>query len=199
MSGRKAREMRRRERSERKEPPEPGRVRRWLLLAGGLVAVAAVVGGIFAARGNNGSPSFSARSASGPEVALSGRSPITGADVSLAAYRGKPVVLNIWASWCTGCREEAKDLASFERAHPEAQVVGLDTQDTDGGARAFYHQFGWSHPSVRDPSGSTAAGLGLQGLPTTIFLDAQGREVTRIIGATDREGFEQGLRAAKNA
>jgi thiol-disulfide isomerase/thioredoxin len=199
MSGGKAKEARRRERSDRNEVPRAGRVRRWLLPAGGLVVVAAVVGGVFAARGNDGSPSFSRGATAGPAVALSGRSPITGARVSLAAYRGEPVVLNVWASWCTGCREEAKDLASFARAHPEAQVVGLDTQDTDGGARAFYREFGWSHPSVRDPSGSTAAELGLQGLPTTIFLDAQGREVTRIIGATNREGFEQGLRAAKNA
>jgi thiol-disulfide isomerase/thioredoxin len=174
--------------------------RKVLLLVAGVAVVAALIGGIFAARGNDGSPSVRPRTAAaGRAVELSGRSPITGADVDLAAYRGKPVVLNIWASWCTGCREEARDLASFAAAHPEAQVVGLDTQDTDGEARAFYRQFGWSHPSLRDPSGSAAAQLGLQGLPTTIFLDTQGREVGRIIGATDREGFEQGLRAAKNA
>jgi thiol-disulfide isomerase/thioredoxin len=162
-----------------------------------VLVVAAIVGGVFAARDRGGSPSFGR--ASGKQVELSGRSPITGEQVDLAAYRGKLVVLNIWASWCTGCREEARDLAKLAEAHPEAQVIGLDTQDNDGDARAFYRQFGWSHPSVRDPGGSQAAEFGLQGLPTTIFLDADHREAARIIGATDREGFEQGLKAAKAA
>lgn len=174
-----------------------GTRRWWLWGAVGALVVAAVVGGFVAARGNESSSFVGKRGES--RLELSGTSPITGERVSLVDYRGRPVVLNIWASWCTGCRDEARDLAAFAQAHPEAQVVGLDTQDSDGDARAFYRQFGWSHPSVRDPSGSAAARLALQGLPTTIFLDAEHREVTRIVGATDRAGFEQGLRAAKNA
>ena len=196
MNGRKARQARR-------QQPRPKRRRRsyptWLWLIAGLAVVAAVVGGVLAARGNDSSAAFSGAGASGNRIALAGRSPITGKRIDLAAYSGKPIVLNIWASWCTGCRAEARDLAAFERAHPEAQVIGLDTQDSDGDARGFYRQFGWTHPSLRDPGGSAAARLGLQGLPTTLFLDAQHHEVTRIIGATDRAGFERGLRAAKAA
>jgi len=162
----------------------------------GAAVVAAVIGGTLAARGGgNKGPAIVSQSSSGA-LKLSGTSPITGKRVSLAAFAGKPIVLNLWASWCTGCREEARDLAAFARAHPEAQVIGLDTQDNDGDARGFYRTFGWTHPSIRDPSGALAAQLGLQGLPTTIFLDRRHRIVTRIIGATDRAGFEQGLRAA---
>jgi thiol-disulfide isomerase/thioredoxin len=175
-----------------------GSRRWWLWGAVGALVVAAAVGGFVAARGSESSNFVGTRGQSRP-LELNGTSPITGKRVSLVDYRGRPVVLNIWASWCTGCRAEARDLAAFARAHPEAQVIGLDTQDSDGNARAFYRQFGWSHPSVRDQSGGAAAELGLQGLPTTIFLDAEHREVTRIVGATDRAGFEQGLRAAKSA
>jgi len=134
---------------------------------------------------------------SGERIDLSGTDPVTGKEVSLAAFAGKPVVINIWASWCTGCRQEARDLAEFARKHPEAQLVGLDIQDTKSGASDFYREFGWSHPSIFDPSGKLAARLGLQGLPTTIFLDARHREAARIIGATNRDGLEQGLEAAK--
>jgi cytochrome c biogenesis protein CcmG, thiol:disulfide interchange protein DsbE len=197
MSGKKARHARQ---AEWRTIGRGGRPlnRRWLWIGASALVVGALIGGVLAARGKDGNASFSRAESGGSQLNLDGRSPITSQNVDLAAYQGKPVVLNIWASWCTGCRAEARDLAAFEGAHPEAQVIGLDTQDNDGDARAFYRQFGWSHPSIRDPGGRTAAKLGLQGLPTTIFLDAQHREVTRIIGATNRAGFEQGLRAAKN-
>jgi thiol-disulfide isomerase/thioredoxin len=140
-----------------------------------------------------GSPVSESR---GSSLALRGTDPVTGKQVSLAAFAGKPIVLNIWASWCTGCVAEARALASFERAHPEAQVVGIDIQDSKAGARAFYRRFGWRHPSIFDPSGSLAARLGLQGLPTTIFLDRRHRVVGRVVGETDLAGFTAGFRQA---
>jgi cytochrome c biogenesis protein CcmG/thiol:disulfide interchange protein DsbE len=105
-------------------------------------------------------------------------------------------VVNIWASWCPGCNDEAADLRAFAAAHTEAQLLGVDTQDTKDSARAFYRRWRWAHPSVFDPHGELAAKLGLQGLPTTIFLDRRHRIVARVVGATDRAGFEAGLRKA---
>ncbi len=122
---------------------------------------------------------------------------MTGKRVSLASFAGKPIVLNLWASWCTGCYAEARALGRFERAHPEAQVVGIDIQDTKAAARAFYRRFGWRHPSIFDPSGSLAAKLGLQGLPTTLFLDRRHRVVARILGETNLAGFTNGLHRAQ--
>lgn len=171
--------------------------RRWLWGGAAVPALAAaLVIGVIVASGTNDAASPTSVAASGAPVSLEGTSPITGQEVSFSDFQGRPIVLNIWASWCTGCREEARDLAAFASAHPEAQVVGLDTQDTDGDARGFYREFGWSHPSIRDPDGSAAARFGLQGLPTTIFLDRRHRIVTRIIGATNLAGFEQGLEQA---
>jgi thiol-disulfide isomerase/thioredoxin len=127
---------------------------------------------------------------------LSGEDPITGEEIELADFRGKPVVINIWASWCPGCNDEAADLREFAADHPEAVLLGVDFQDTFSGARRFYERWGWKHPSIFDSSGSQTAALGLFGLPTTLFLDARHRIAARVVGATDRAGFERGLELA---
>ena len=163
------------------------------------VAVAVGVGTVFARGNGAGVASAPAGSSGSPAPSLSGTNPINGQHVSLASYAGKPVVINIWASWCPGCNEEAADLRRFAAAHPEAQVVGIDIQDTKGGAKAFYRRWAWKHPSIFDPSGAIAARFGLQGLPTTLFLDKQHRIVGRIVGAGDLAAFEQGLRRAEGA
>ena len=134
-----------------------------------------------------------------PAPALSGTDPITGNEVSLADFAGKPVVVNIWADWCPGCRQEAPALRQLAEEHPEAAVLGIDFQDTVAGARRFYEEFDLSHPSIFDPDGRLATKLGLIGMPTTIFLDDRHRIVTRIVGETDLAGFELGLERAKQA
>jgi thiol-disulfide isomerase/thioredoxin len=140
-----------------------------------------------------------APSAAGDEseaISLSGPDVLTGETVSLAHFRGKPVVLNIWASWCPGCNAEARALAQFADAHPEAAFVGINFQDSKDAARGFYDAYGWTFPSVFDPEGRIAFSLGLQGTPTTIFLDSRHREAARIVGETDEQGFADGLAAA---
>jgi peroxiredoxin len=128
-------------------------------------------------------------------VSFSGTDPITGDTVSLADYSGTPVVLNVWGSWCPGCVAEAEDLRRFAADHPEVQVIGIDLQDSVGAAKEFYERWRWTHPSVFDPDGEISFSLGLQGTPSTFFLDRQHRIVTRIVGVTDYAGFEQGLEA----
>ncbi|MEP6893830.1 MAG: TlpA disulfide reductase family protein [Gaiellaceae bacterium] len=193
MSGRKARQVRR----SQAPVPRSGRSSRrgpWFWPVVALVVVAAIVGGVFAARGNGPAQALSV--SNGNTLKLSGTNPIDGKNVSLADFAGKPIVLNAWGSWCTGCRAEARDLAQFAVAHPEVQVVGVDSTDTRSTAKAFYREFGWQHPSIEDRTGALAASLGVQGFPTTFFLDRNHRIVTQIIGATDRAGFERGLEAA---
>ncbi len=169
--------------------------RRFAAGAAGVAVLAAVlVAGIFAARDIGGGRPVATDT--GPGIRLAGTDPITGARVDLAQFAGKPVVVNVWASWCAGCNEEAADLKRLAREHPEAQVVGLDFQDTREGARAFYRRWGWRHPSIFDPDGKLASRLALQGLPSTYVLDSEHRVVSRIVGATDLAGFEQALRQA---
>ena len=159
------------------------------------VTVVALVGiGLLAARGTG--PAAAVNVSSGKEISLSGTDPVTGEQVSLVDYAGKPVVLNVWGSWCEGCRAEAVDLREFVKKHPEAQTIGIDLQDSKGGAKAFYEQWDWTHPSMFDPDGEISFSLGLQGTPSTFFLDREHRIVTRIVGATDLAGFEQALEQA---
>jgi thiol-disulfide isomerase/thioredoxin len=160
-----------------------------------VLALAAVLGvGIVAARGTGAAEPIAERS--GATVSFAGSDPVTGKRVSLDDYAGKPVVINVWGSWCPGCVAEANDLRRFADAHPEAQVIGVDLQDAESAAKQFYARWGWSHPSVSDPEGEISYALGLQGTPSTFFLDRKHRIVTRIVGETDYAGFERGLEAA---
>ena len=203
MNARKAKQVRR-------QPPVPPGSRRWFserrlaYLAASVAIVVVAVGGFAIAQRRSGGASAQALSAlpgavaqaDGGVPALRGRDPITGRQVSLAQFDGRPVVVNVWASWCTGCNQEAADLARFAASHRDSQVLGVDTQDTTGGARAFYRKWHWRHPSIADPSGSLSAQLAVTGLPTTFFLDRQHRVVAKIVGAGDLAEFEQGLRLA---
>lgn len=197
MSGRRAK-------SERAAQAAAGRHQRQhrRAIAGAVAAlvVAAAAAGLTLALVRGGATPSAGSAASGVSTSapleLSGTDPITGRTVSLAAYAGKPIVLNMWASWCTGCYAEARALATFERTHPQAQVVGVDIQDSKAAARAFYRRFGWRHPSIFDPNGLIAARFQLQGLPATLFLDRSHRVVARILGETNLAGFDRGLERA---
>jgi thiol-disulfide isomerase/thioredoxin len=204
VSGRKAKQARKDQR------PPSSRRKRWLserriaYLAATVAIVVAVVGGFAIAHKRNGGSAEDALSAlpgavshaRGDVPSVHGRDPITGRQVSLTQFARRPVVLNVWASWCTGCNQEAADLARFAASHPNAQVLGVDTQDTSGGARAFYRKWHWHHPSIADPSGSLSAQLAVTGLPTTYFLDRQHRVIAKIVGAGNLAEFDRGLRLA---
>ncbi|HZR90859.1 MAG TPA: TlpA disulfide reductase family protein [Gaiellaceae bacterium] len=198
MSGRRAKRERAAAQAKR---PQRQPVRRWkLALAVGAVVIVAAAGATLAFTRNGGSTGSAGSVAGGGSAAaplqLSGTDPVSGRAVSLASYRGKPIVLNMWASWCTGCYAEARALATFARTHPQAQVVGVDIQDTRTAATAFYRRFGWRHPSIFDPQGVIASRFALQGLPATLFLDRRHRIVAKILGETDLAGFEAGYRKA---
>jgi thiol-disulfide isomerase/thioredoxin len=167
------------------------------------VAIAAVVlagNGGDSGRRRPSSPPAPVAEVAGPKLpALVGTDPVTGKRVSLDEYAGRPVVLNVWASWCQPCNAEAPVLAAFAKKHPQAVLVGVDMQDSVTGARAFYRRYGWAHPIIFDPTGALAAKLGLLGMPTTIFVTRDRRESSRIVGPVSRktllDGWERSRRA----
>jgi thiol-disulfide isomerase/thioredoxin len=133
-------------------------------------------------------------------VAGDAKPPIAGPDVfsgkrvALSQYRGKPVFVNVWGSWCEGCNTEARTLAAFARAH-ERQVafIGIDTIDTRQGAHAFYKRYDTDYPSIWDPRG-LLSGRWARGVPSTLVFDRKHRLVTTIEGATTKARLTAALR-----
>jgi cytochrome c biogenesis protein CcmG/thiol:disulfide interchange protein DsbE len=138
-------------------------------------------------------PGEAAPGASGDAVEASGTDPVTGEQVSLADYRGTPVVLNFWASWCPPCREELPALDQLAQEHPEVAVVGVNYQDSVEAARELQQELGFGFPSIADLYGELGSQMALQGMPTTYFLDADHRVAGVIVGGTDLAGFEEGI------
>lgn len=115
--------------------------------------------------------------------------------VSLASLRGKPVLLNLWASWCVPCRQEAPLLRELSERPGSSGLVmlGLLFQDQDKPDRAFMQEYGLTYPTLRDPQLNTAIKYGVSGVPETFFIDRAGivRYVDR--GALTRERLSLGL------
>jgi len=121
-------------------------------------------------------------------------------DLSLASFRGKPVVLNFWASWCFPCKQEAPTLERAWKQHDgQVVVLGVDVNDFSGDARKFMRRHGLTYPVVHDNGNVTSPKYGLTGLPETFFVDSQGRVVRHIAGAVTtsnlRSGIAQALRS----
>lgn len=116
-------------------------------------------------------------------------------ELLITELEGTPVLVNIWASWCGPCRDEAPHLAS---AHAEfgdrVQFLGVDILDERGSARGFMREYGWTYPSVFDASGAIRDGLGLFGQPATLFYDASGELVKRWSGPLTEEALAEGLK-----
>jgi cytochrome c biogenesis protein CcmG/thiol:disulfide interchange protein DsbE len=109
-----------------------------------------------------------------------------GGDISLAALKGKPVVLNFWASWCyPACYEEAPLLEATWRKFRDQglMVVGVDIQDKEANAQEFIRRFGFTFPNAPDPGSKVSIDYGVYGVPETFFVDRHGRIAYKHVGA----------------
>ena len=106
----------------------------------------------------------------------------SGEPLSLEQFRGRPVVLNFWATWCGPCYEEHPLLVSAARALPQVQFVGVVFQDTEERIRQFLAERGSAYPTLIDDAGKTAIAYGVGGVPETFFLDGTGRIVAKYSG-----------------
>ena len=124
--------------------------------------------------------------------------------LSLAALRGKPLVVNFWASWCGPCKDEAPVLQqTYERYRKQGLVVlGVDVKDFREDARRFMRRYGITYPVVYDGKGSTIGHWGIDGVsrrPSSSTAPASS-SVSGSPGAVDiernREAFERGIALA---
>ena len=111
--------------------------------------------------------------------------------VSLASYRGKPVVLNFWASWCEPCKSEAAVLERDWTTYRGRGVVflGVDYHDLGSDARRFVSAHALTFPMLEDGSGSVTDRYGISQVPETYVLDRQGRVVAHLRGPITDPGF----------
>ena len=112
-----------------------------------------------------------------------------GRERTIADFRGKVILLNIWATWCAPCRLEMPSLDRLQAklGGTEFQVIALSV-DAGGlpDVKRFYARLGLRHLAVFvDPSGRTMPGLRLSGLPTTLLIDQDGREIGRTAAPAD--------------
>lgn len=163
------------------------------------VAVLAVAGCANASAGSNEGTGYVAGDGSTVVLAQSERqsapelagTTLDGGTWSSADAAGDIVVANVWASWCAPCRAEAPVLEQVHRANADAgvQFVGIDTRDSEAAARAFVSRYGITYPNIVDTDGQLQLRfrdtLPPQAIPSTVFIDKQGRVAARILGEAD--------------
>lgn len=106
-----------------------------------------------------------------------------GPDIVLAQLQGRPVLVNVWASWCGPCREEMPLLTAAHREFGDrVQFVGVNTADVPPAAAGFLEDFDVRYPQLADPESVLLAGLRIPGLPVTLVLDSDGTVLEKHIG-----------------
>ena len=118
--------------------------------------------------------------------------------VSLSDFVGKPVILNFWASWCSPCKSEMPDFESaFQQYGEEIQFMMVNmtdgSQETEGSAKAFIAESGYSFPIFFDVEYSAAMAYGVTSIPATYFVNAEGNLVAYGIGPLNLAALETGV------
>jgi cytochrome c biogenesis protein CcmG, thiol:disulfide interchange protein DsbE len=159
-----------------------------LCVAGSLSAI----GLIGAGSGGNGKPAATDAAAfSLPSLGHSGQR------VFLSGYRGQPLIVNFFASWCEPCQRETPLLASFYHTEKgKMALVGLDENDAIGNATTFTQKEGVGYPVGFDPAGTAATAYGVSALPQTFFLNAEHQVVDRVFGAVTLADLHKGIALA---
>jgi cytochrome c biogenesis protein CcmG, thiol:disulfide interchange protein DsbE len=157
----------------------------------GLGLVLAAIGGVVAAEIATSGGQDTRPAPALPTEVLSGHR------VDLESLRGKPALVNFWASWCAPCKQEAPELRRFaQQVGHRATLVGVDWNDRPENARAFIAESDWRYSVLRDSSGEVGNAYGLNGLPTTFVLDPSGHIVQKLQGPQTASSLSQALASA---
>jgi cytochrome c biogenesis protein CcmG/thiol:disulfide interchange protein DsbE len=185
------------------EPPPSRRARLVVAVVALLVVVAVVVVTVALVTGDDGgspdvglAPDAQANSAGvgepAPDFTLPG---LDGGTLRLSDYRGTPVVLNFWASWCAPCRKEFPLFReTLEAKDGRFAMVGVSTGDLRRDAKQFANEQRADWPNGFDADDSVALGYGVDPLPQTFFIRADGTVASHVVRALNRAELERELR-----
>lgn len=121
-----------------------------------------------------------------------------GEKVKLSDFKGKPVVLNFWATWCYYCKEEMPDFDKAFEKYPDVQFLMVNVtdnvQETVESAKEFVQKKGYKFDVFFDTEQSATSAYYVSGLPATFFIDKDGQLVTRASGMLDYNSLERGIK-----
>lgn len=121
----------------------------------------------------------------------------TGETIDLTRFRGKPLVVNFWATWCRPCYEEHPVLVSnAQLLQGQVQFLGVVFQDKEEKIQQFLNERGSAYPTLVDQAGKTAIAYGVGGVPETFFLNKDGKVVAKFEGPIDPDTLQQNVRKA---
>lgn len=121
-------------------------------------------------------------------------------NVRLANFKGQPIILNFWASWCIGCKQEAPFLRKIQTPLKAqgVQLIGVDGQEPASAGQQFARQQGLGYLNVHDTlNGNTAISYGVTGFPETVFINRSGIVVAKWIGVLTEKGLQLELAKMK--
>lgn len=121
----------------------------------------------------------------------------TGQVVDLQQLRGRPVVVNFWATWCRPCYDEHPVLvANARRLMPAVQFLGVVFEDTEENINRFLRQRGTAYPTLVDEKGKTSIAYGVGGVPETFFLNPAGVIVAKYNGPLNTQDLQANVQKA---
>jgi len=146
---------------------------------------------------------WSARAAAGPSPVQPRRAPgfsekdIFGKDtIALRNYRGKVVVLNFWATWCTPCRDEVPALEALHAAHGgRVVVIGASVYSSEHDTEAFFKEHGVNYPVFYGSYELMEKYDRVATIPTTFIINKKGEIAAKVVGARSREQYEEIIRS----
>ena len=117
---------------------------------------------------------------------------LSGPSRLLSEFRGKPLIINVWASWCAPCRQEMGSLERLARRHAGKRfaVIGISTDDYPDAARAFLQKSGTTFSHFIDSRLLLENMLGADRIPLTLLVDAQGRVLGKFYGVKEWDSPE---------
>jgi peroxiredoxin len=135
-------------------------------------------------------PAPAAARAAAPDFSLTD---VDGKPLALSQYRGKVVLLDFWATWCTPCREETPHFVALQEKYRAQglQIVGLSMDDDAKPVRAFQREFRMNYPVAMGTVKVAESYGGVLGLPVAFLIDRDGRIVTKYSGPVDMPELER--------